>query len=39
MLLALLVHVGYFADRSEHNDLLVNVGRRLASHPATHGGM
>jgi SIR2-like domain len=38
-LLALLVHAGYFADRSEHDDLLVNVLRRLASRPATHSGI
>jgi hypothetical protein len=37
-LLALLVHAGYFADRPEHDDLLVSVLRRLASHPTEQGG-
>lgn len=37
-LLALLVHAGYFADRPEHDDLLVSVLRRLASRPTDQSG-
>jgi hypothetical protein len=37
-LLALLVHAGYFADRPDHDDLLVSVLRRLASRPTDQGG-
>jgi hypothetical protein len=37
-LLALLVHAGYFADRPDHDDLLVAVLRRLASRPTEQGG-
>ncbi len=36
-LLALLIHGGYFADRPEHDELLVNVLRRLASRPSEQG--
>ena len=38
ILLALLVHAGYFADQPEHDDLLIRVLRRLASGRTNQGG-
>jgi hypothetical protein len=37
-LLALLVNAGYFADRPEHDELLVNALRRLASRQTNQAG-